>query len=262
VYIPINELIKGSRNEDSLILLLNQAEEAFKSRINQWSGFVSAPIKAELIERVSKLDELNCYSDGGYPNAERQRICFSRVSGQINKRKSPAPLKGLNIEGNFLFDRAEILDFRNILEVLGTSSCEIGDIWLLGDRGAQVVSTPEAALHIDGRITKVRNIPIKFESVEINELNLPLNRVPKVIKTVEASKRLDAIASAGFGLSRQKIINQIKLGRLRLNWMPIRQASRAVSKGDQIQLESKGSIEILNLEQTNRGRWRVELLRQ
>ena len=79
---------------------------------------------------------------------------------------------------------------------------------------------------------------------------------------MEASKRIDAIASAGFGLSRAKITNQIKEGRLRLNWKTMTQSSRSVGVGDRIQLEGKGSIEVLNIELTKRERWRVELLRQ
>jgi RNA-binding protein YlmH len=79
---------------------------------------------------------------------------------------------------------------------------------------------------------------------------------------VEASCRLDAIASAGFGLSRSKVIRQIREGRLRLNWNPVRQASRELKVGDRLQLQERGSVEVLNLELTKRDRWRVEMLRR
>ena len=108
----------------------------------------------------------------------------------------------------------------------------------------------------------VRNIEIHIKALQLDQLLFPATRVPKRFKSVEASKRIDAIASAGFGISRGKIVNQIKLGRLRLNWVPIKQPSRSIVKGDRIQLEDKGCLEVLNLELTNRGRWRVELLRQ
>ncbi|MFL0748786.1 MAG: photosystem II S4 domain protein, partial [Prochlorococcus sp.] len=65
-----------------------------------------------------------------------------------------------------------------------------------------------------------------------------------------------------FGLSRAKIVNQIKEGRLRLNWEPIRQTSRALLVGDRLQLQDRGTLEVLSLEMTKRQRWRVEMLRR
>ena len=259
---PIDELVKGSKNKQAIKLLLLQASKAFISWETIWSEFISAPIKEEFLEKVNILEELRCYSDGGYPNAERHRICFSRVSNKAFFSSRPVPLKGLNIQGNFLFDRAQKSDFRKSLEGIGASSKEIGDIWLKGDRGAQVICTPEVSLRLNGKTGMVRNVEIHCESLQIDQLTLPATRLPKRFKSVEASKRLDAIASAGFGMSRGKIAKQIKLGRLRLNWEPIKLASRLVLIGDRIQLEDKGSLEILNIQQTNRGRWRVELLRQ
>ena len=96
----------------------------------------------------------------------------------------------------------------------------------------------------------------------MKDLRIPLRKSPREISSVEASKRLDAIASAGFGLSRSKIIKQLKTGKVRMNWEPIHSASRSLSIGDRIQLEGKGSVEIIHIEQTKRERWRVELLKK
>ena len=93
-------------------------------------------------------------------------------------------------------------------------------------------------------------------------VSIPLLSKSRKISTVEASRRLDAISSAGFGLSRAKVINQIKQGKLRFNWHTTNNASRSLSIGDRLQLEGKGSLEIINLELTKRGRWRVELLKK
>jgi RNA-binding protein YlmH len=82
------------------------------------------------------------------------------------------------------------------------------------------------------------------------------------LSSVEASCRLDAIASAGFGISRSKVVKQIKEGRLRLNWEPVRLASRDLKVGDRLQLQERGSIEVMNIERTKRERWRVDILRQ
>ena len=58
------------------------------------------------------------------------------------------------------------------------------------------------------------------------------------------------------------IRDRIKEGRLRLNWEPVRLASRDLKVGDRLQLQERGSIEVLNIERTKRERWRVDILRQ
>ena len=93
-------------------------------------------------------------------------------------------------------------------------------------------------------------------------MEIPFNRPEKVINTVEASTRIDAIASAGFGLSRSKITTQIKQGCLRLNWVLNDQPSKSVNIGDLVHLEKKGSLKILNIDKTKKERWRIKLLRQ
>ena len=57
------------------------------------------------------------------------------------------------------------------------------------------------------------------------------------------------------------MISQIKAGRLRHNWQPIRLASRELVVGDRLQLQDRGMVEVLSLTLTKRERWRVELKR-
>ncbi len=260
--IPINVIIKNCTNKKEIGLLLNQAEKAFITWETIWSNFIEAPIREEFLEKVKILNDIKCYSDGGYENAERHRICLSRAPEGILPQTERAPLKGLNIEGNFLFEKADKADFLMALKGLGARSIDIGDLWLMGDRGAQAICTPEISLKLSGKVGLTRNVKIFCEVLEIDQLNFPTRKKSRKIQSVEASKRLDAIASAGFGLSRGKIVDQIKAGKVRINWKTIKQSSRLLEKGDRIQLDDKGMIEVLSLEMTTRGRWRVELQRE
>ena len=151
---------------------------------------------------------------------------------------------------------------RQALIDLGVTADGLGELWLRGDRGAQAVCTPEAANHLNGLNGHVRDVTLSVEAVTIDCLQWPAQRLPKRLTSVEASCRLDAIASAGFGLSRSKVIRQIRDGRLRLNWQPVRQASRDLKVGDRLQLQDRGSVEVLSLEITKRDRGRVEMLRR
>lgn len=239
--------------------LIQQAEEVLRTWQPSWSSFLSGP-ELENSRRLEALTELRLVRDGGRNDSERCRVQISRSDQDL--QPEPAPISGLRLEGNFLFDRAEPHDMRQALIDLGVTPDGLGDLWLRGDRGAQAVCTPEAAEHLHGLTGQVRDVTLSVEAVSIECLQWPAQRLPKRFTSVEASCRLDAIASAGFGLSRSKVIRQIREGRLRLNWNPVRQASRELKVGDRLQLQERGSVEVLNLELTKRDRWRVEMLRR
>ena len=175
---------------------------------------------------------------------------------------SDIPITGIFLKGNFLFDRAKQNDFREVLHQLNAQADEIGDIWLIRDRGAQAICSQNCANYLHQMIGNIREVEISIEAIAISEMEIPFKKPEKIINTVEASKRIDAIASAGFGLSRSKITNQIKQGCLRLNWILNYQPSKSINIGDIIHLEKKGSLKILNIDKTKKERWRIKLLRQ
>jgi RNA-binding protein YlmH len=78
---------------------------------------------------------------------------------------------------------------------------------------------------------------------------------------VEASLRLDAVASAGLGVSRSRMAEQIRAGAVRVNWQTVTSPSRELRQGDRIRLEGRGELEVLEVEATKRERWRLQLRR-
>ncbi len=262
MFIPINELLKNCRHPKQIKPLLKEAEEAIKNWDSTWSSFIEASVREELISLIEPLSDISCISSGGYQGAERQRIYFQRSSDLASTSKLKIPISGLSIEGNFLFDNATVKDFQLAIENLGVNSKSIGDLWLTRDRGAQLICTNEAQSYLNKRHGFIRNVDFICKAELITNLQTPHKRIPKKINTVEASTRLDAIASAGFSMSRAKIVENIREGRLRLNWKQIRMSSKNLEVGDKVQLENKGTIEILTIAKTKKDRWRVELLRQ
>ena len=108
----------------------------------------------------------------------------------------------------------------------------------------------------------LRDVKVKIKIVGLEELKIPVGRLKKLINTVEASTRLDAIASAGFRISRTKILERIENGMLKLNGKTIKKGTSSLKVGDKLQLDNKGFIEILDLEITKRERWKIKLLRK
>jgi RNA-binding protein YlmH len=79
---------------------------------------------------------------------------------------------------------------------------------------------------------------------------------------VEASCRLDAVASAGFGLSRNRMTELIRQGAVRIDWKPATRASRELAAGERVQLEGRGELRIEAVELTKRDRYRIRLERR
>lgn len=260
--LPKQQLLAGSQNADELAALIDLADTVLKTWQTRWSDFVSAPLREELMQRCASLSDVSWIGEGGYPGAERQRLRCCRSDSDSDALRESAPVSGLVIEGNFLFDPITPDDLRKALLELGAQPHAIGDIWVRGDRGGQALLTPEQAAALDGALGQVREVKIRCDQASLDQLQLPAQRLPKQFTTVEASCRIDAIASAGFGLSRARIVAQIKAGKLRLNWNPVRQGSRELHVGDRLHLQDKGSVEVLTLNLTKRKRWRVNLLRR
>jgi RNA-binding protein YlmH len=78
---------------------------------------------------------------------------------------------------------------------------------------------------------------------------------------VEASLRLDAIASAGFGMSRSKMVDLINSEDVRVNWKTISQPSYQVKSGDLIAIRGKGRVAIGEIMITKKERYRVQMTR-
>ena len=259
--LPKDILLTNSKSHKELQRLIDQAERVFNTWQPSWSDFISPKIKEEVFTKFSKLNYVSWFADGGFKGAERERLYCSRTETEIFIDNQIAPISGLLIEGNFLFDRAKPEDFRNAIIKKGINSYDIGDIWTIGDRGAEALCTPEASQTLHKVSSQIRETDIEFISVEKGELHTPCRRQSRHMKCFEASTRIDAISSAGFGISRSKTVKLIKEGFLRLNWDVIKQASRELRIGDKISLESKGTIVVVSIQKTKRDRWLIELIR-
>ena len=262
MHLPKEKILFNSPFKKELKTLLDYAEKALNERQPIWTPFISAKLIEEVKNRFNNLNDITCKFDGGFPNAERKRVCFIRSDEEFYSPNPDIPIKGIYLKGNFLFDQAKQNDFRDFLAELEAKQDEIGDIWLIRDRGAQAICSQKCADTMHHKIGNLREVEITIEALSISNMEIPFQRPENVINTVEASTRIDAIASAGFGLSRSKITTQIKQGCLRLNWELNDQPSKSVKIGDLIHLERKGSLEILNIDKTKKERWRIKLLRQ
>ncbi len=256
--LPREELLKRVENREEIARIIDQAEQAIKTWEIILTDFIAPPVMIEVQEIFNNLTEIDILAWGGYPQAERQRLGISRPDIPLDK--SHIELAALDIAGNFLFDTATHRDFLGAILGTGIVREKIGDIIVLGERGAQVIVIPEMVSFLETNLTQVRSVPVKTRQIEWSELKV---RPPqkKEMTTVEASMRLDAIASAGFGLSRSKMASAIAGGDVRVNWKEVTQASHNLKAGDLISVRGKGRLEIGDISVTKKQRYRINLVR-
>lgn len=256
--LPRETLLKSIENRETAVRVLDQAEQAIKTWEVVCTDFLSPPELIEIQQMFSRLTEVHILAWGGYPQAERQRVAIARADLPLDQ--SQVAIAAIDIAGNFLFDPASHRDFLGALLGTGIVREKVGDILVLGERGAQAIVVPEMVEFLSMSLTQVRSVPVKTQAIELSELKI---REPKKkeLTTVEASMRLDAIASAGFGMSRSKMADLINAGDVRVNWKDITQSSYQLKPGDLVAIRGKGRLEVGEVAVTKKERYRVQLTR-
>jgi len=256
--LPKEELLKGKENKETLTRVIDLAEQAIKTWEITYTDFLSPPELREVELVFQRLTEVQIISWGGYPQAERQRVAIARA--ELPLEQSQVAIAIVEISGNFLFDTATHRDFLGSMLGTGIVREKTGDVIVLRERGAQAIIVPELVDFLSMNLTQVRSVPVKTKLIDLAELKV---REPKKkeLTTVEASLRLDAIASAGFGMSRSKMVDLINGNDVRVNWQDISQPSYSLKAGDLIAIRGKGRLEVVTIDVTKKERYRVQLVR-
>lgn len=242
-----------NKTEDKLFIsrLLDKAKKAEKQKSLTYSDFLD-PHQKTLAESIfSDYDTVNYYFDGGYPDAERTVIFFlpdfmHEEEDAFDKKQIFSYLKVTAGNRKSLSHR----DYLGSLMSIGIKREKTGDI-LVSDEGCYIIVLKEISDFIKYNLEKVSNIKVDIEEVTENDLELPELRV-KEIRTTVPSLRLDSVSSAGFGMSRSKIVELIKAERLNLNWEMTDNISKHVNEGDTISIKGKGKVVLERIEGKSR----------
>lgn len=256
--LPRDELLQGVENRDDLARLIDLADRAIATWEVTVSDFLAPPVLIEVREQFARLAEVQLLAWGGYAQAERQRLALARPD--LPLATEHVEIAAVEIAGNFLFDTATHRDFLGAILNTGIVRDKLGDIVVLGERGAQALVVPELVEFLETSLLQVRSVPVKTRRIELEQLKIRPPRT-KELTTVEASLRLDAVASAGFGMSRSKMSDAIASGDVRVNWKEAKQPSQSVATGDLIAMRGKGRLSIGEIATTKKQRYRIQLTR-
>ncbi|XP_071730134.1 uncharacterized protein [Rutidosis leptorrhynchoides] len=250
-------LLKGGGSNEEVKHIIDMAKRASLRREVLHTDFLTPPVLKESMMIIEKLADVKTYVQGGYPEAERCRLSVGHPEALT---ADPDIVAALSISGNFGFQPCSHGDFLGSILGTGIVRDKLGDILLQGEKGAHVLVVPELVDFLTLSLEKVGNVPVTCKKMPLIALEYEPPRT-KTFKTVEASMRIDAIASAGFKISRSKLVGMISDGDVRVNWMTVTKNNTTIRSGDMISVSGKGRLKIGEVNETKKGKFAVELIR-
>ncbi|GMI85327.1 hypothetical protein like AT1G53120 [Hibiscus trionum] len=253
-------LLKGVGDKNAIEevkRILDMARRAATRREVYHTDFLTPPVLKESLTVLEKLADVKAVAQGGYPQAERCRISVGHSEVLTSDSDVVA---AINISGNFSFQPCSHGDFLGTILGKGIAREKLGDIILQGEKGAHILIVPELVDFIMSTVDKVANVSVSCTQIPL----LALEYEPpstQSFKTVEASLRVDALASAGFKISRSKLVNLISNGDVRVNWATVTKNGTILKTGDIVSVSGKGRLKIGEINTTRKGKFSVELIR-
>ncbi|XP_062206850.1 uncharacterized protein LOC133908727 isoform X2 [Phragmites australis] len=237
--------------------ILDMAERASQRRDVFHTNFLTPPIIKEAMLAIEKLADIKAVAQGGYPQAERCRISVGHPDAMTS---NPDVVAALSISGNFRLEPCSHGDFLGAILGTGIIREKVGDILLQEERGAQVLVDPELVDYLSSTLEKVGKVGVSCTQIPLLALEYEPPRT-KSFKTVESSLRVDALASAGFKISRTKLASLISGGDVRVNWTPVLKNGVTLKSGDIVSVSGMGRLKIGDIVATRKGKYAVELIK-
>lgn len=176
---------------------------------------------------------------GGYEEAERKRILlcqdyYEPVFADFN-------LGCVKIEATRDFERLNHRDFLGAILGMGLRREKVGDIIVGGD-AAYCITTGELADYLNRNLTQVGQVAVRTSLLPNLEDGLSTWVKYKEIRTTVASLRLDSVSSHGFNVSRSQAGQDIKGGKVKLNWKETSDPGKEIKEGDVISYRGYGRV--------------------
>eukprot|EP00262_Sarcandra_glabra_P008999 TRINITY_DN22974_c0_g1_i1.p1 TRINITY_DN22974_c0_g1~~TRINITY_DN22974_c0_g1_i1.p1 ORF type:complete len:310 (+),score=62.02 TRINITY_DN22974_c0_g1_i1:131-1060(+) len=253
-------LLKGVGNKNAtedVKNIIEMARRASSKREILHTDFLTPPTLKEAMVALEKLADVKAVAQGGYPQAERCRLS---VGHSETMATVPDAVAALSITGNFGFEPCNHGDFLGTILGTGIAREKVGDIIVQDEKGAQVLVVPELVDFLVSSLEKVGNVSVSCKEIPLLALEYEPPRT-KSFKAIEASLRVDALASAGFKISRSKLVTLLSNGEVRVNWVPVTKNGTTLKTGDIVSVSGKGRLKIGDITTTRKGKFAVDLIR-
>lgn len=235
-------------DKNFLARILDRFEAVIRHQGYEVTDFCDPSQQALVNRALSWLGDPLSQWCGGYEGAERRRLLI------YPEYLDPAVLDDgialLEVTGNFKFQRVTHRDFLGSLLSLGIKREKLGDI-IIADSGCQVFADSGVKNYIEWNLHKIHRVGVRAGEVARDELVLP-DCESRMVRATVSSLRLDAVVSAGFGVSRTKMTREIAAEKIKLNWLTSTDGAAAVKAGDVISARGRGRLEVIEVSGTTK----------
>lgn len=237
------KLLERARNVEERVLLartLDRAEIVLRSGIIQFTDFYDPYHTGLIISTVRACPGLAATPWGGIPAAERVRTAVHEAG--VEPVPEDYDIGFIFIRGNFKMNRVTHRDFLGALLGLGLKREKLGDI-LVAENGAAVAAAGDVLPYIRSGLDKVGKVRVSVEDISPEELR-QTGAPYREVRATLPSLRLDAVAAAGYGTSRSRLVPEIQAERFSVNWRPCRDPATPVREGDLLSARGRGRLKV------------------
>ncbi len=234
--------------------LLDLAEAAVRSRKYRVTDFLDPHAYNVASVIAANYPQVDLLADGGFAHAERVRAAFvaEDFPGQADL--------GLAFLEASWDKRYYSLGHRDVLGAFMGCGCKretLGDIVFV-PAGAQMAVDRVMVPYLLANLTSVGSAPVSLREITGEELFQKEEKVKEISATV-ADLRLDAVAAAGYGISRSRMAEEIKAQNVKVNWQEAKKAAQTVKEGDVFSFRGRGRVEVAEVRGTTR-KGRISIL--
>ncbi|CAI5507194.1 unnamed protein product [Closterium sp. Naga37s-1] len=252
-----NPLLAGVSGEEQETArrVLELADRSLASYSVLHSSFLSPASQAAIMPVLSNMADVTAILSGGYFQAERCRVSVGPTELMAAEGVGadaaaddavpalaagyPGAVAAVRVSGAFKQTTVSHGDFLGAVLGTGITRDKVGDVILLEGEGAQVIISPDLQDFLFSSLTAVHRVPVTVQPITLADLSVSPPRID-TLRTVEASLRLDAVASAAFRLSRSKFTDLIAKGDVRVNWREAAKSGVVLKSGDVVSVRGKG----------------------
>lgn len=197
---------------------------------------------------------------GGYEEAER-KVCLFLPDWmeELAPGSEDDPLAAVEVTAP-QDARLTHRDYLGSMMGLGLSRDGLGDI-LAGETGCQVVCLKTALPALMTQWTEVGRYRVSVRELPLSQLE-PGEGDVKLLRETFQSLRFDAVAAAGFRISRAKAASLISGGHIQLNHLPCVKPDRLLEPGDSLTAKGFGKCVLARVTgESRKGRIMAEMER-
>lgn len=239
----LDRTAKDAEERIFLARVLDKYEQSSARNIPTHTGFLSPAEQrsvGDLLHAAAVHDGFVFL--GGYERAERKMLCFlPSWQEEADDTEYLSALRCTFHDALALTHR----DFLGSLMGLQITREKIGDI-LVGDSSADLIVSCDIAEYLKQNLTSAGRVKLSVTQIELGELAVPALNI-KVIRDTVSTLRLDAVAGAGFSLSRGKAQELIASGRVQLNHRETLKSDAPIVQGDVVSARGLGKFEVFEV---------------